>query len=375
MSELQINILRGENKIGENLIEITDGNTKLLLECGVALQETEQTRRIEEQVLRFCYDGVIITHCHADHCGLLKEQIHAEKIYIGEATYKILEYCGAVHEKNKEKICFMRNEKIFFIGNLQVTPYLCDHSAYDSYMLEIKAAQENLLYTGDFRANGRKNFEVLLKKLPHHVTYLITERTNVNLHNDTESDLEEKAVEIMKNHQRIFVLQSTLNIDRMVSFYRAAKRTGKPFIMSKSAADIGNLYENIPSPVQFSNCYTYLHRKQTKELHESIKSTYGNKLLARSAIAKKKGFVMQIHSGMLQYLHKLSQETDLSDSIVVYSMWKGYKTSMQAFLKGIEDLGMKIVDLHVSGHADLKTVKRLINKTHPKEIYMVHCEK
>ncbi len=375
MNELEVKILRGENKVGENLIEVTDGETRVLLECGVALEASDRTRALEEEVIKTSYDCVIVTHCHADHSGLLKKRLSAQHIYMGEATFKILEYCGGIHEDNKPKIRFMQSDVSFLVGAIEVKAYLCDHSAYDSYMVELRKGVCDLLYTGDFRSNGRKSFEALARKLPKQVEYLIIERTNPLLRNRTERDLEEEATELFKACKRIFILQSSLNIDRTVTFYRAAKRTGKAFIMSKGAADIGSMYENIPSPVDFSNCYTYFSRAQREDDYTKAKAFYDHKLLGYATIAKMGEFVMQIHSGMLGYLQKLSRLCNLNGCVLVYSMWQGYKSNMADFLHGLEMLGIRTVDMHVSGHADVQTAKKLIAITNPKQIYMVHCEK
>jgi ribonuclease J len=375
LKNLQINVLRGENRIGENLIEITDGVTKILLECGIALCETDETRTKEEAVVKTEYDGVIVSHCHADHSGLLKRSLCAKKIFMGKATYQTLAYYGGVHDDNLSKIRHYKSEEAFYIGEIKITPYLCDHSAYDSYMIELEKDGDRVLYTGDFRANGRKNFSAFLERLPNSVDCLITERTNLRLINETERDVEEKAVKLMQEHDRVFILQSALNVDRTVSFYRAAARMGKVFIMSLPCANVGGMYENIPNPLTFSSCYTYLKSGQTNKKYQEIKHTYERKLIGRKEIAQKRKFVMQIHSGMLGYLQKMAQERSLDGSLLIYSMWQGYKEGMTSFLEGVKTLGIKTVDLHVSGHADRQTVGRLIRKTCPKELIMVHCEK
>ena len=375
MKNLQINVLRGENKIGENLIEITDGTTRILLECGVALCETDETRAKEDEVAKTEYDGVIVSHCHADHSGLLKRKLCAKKIFMGKATYKTLEYYGGIHSENLSKIGHYKSEESFYIGEIKITPHLCDHSAYDSYMIEVAKGDDRVLYTGDFRANGRKNFSAFLERISSRVECLITERTNLRLANETEKDVEEKAVTLMREYDRIFILQSTLNVDRTVSFYRASVRTGKVFIMSLPCANVGGMYENIPNPLTFSGCYTYLKSKQSNEKYQEVKHTYESKLIGRKEIAQKRKFVMQIHSGMLGYLQKMAQERSLEGSLLIYSMWQGYKEGMEEFLDGVKALGIKMVDLHVSGHADRQTIGKLIRKTCPKEIIMVHCEK
>ena len=158
MKRLKVNILRGKDKIGENLIEVSDGKTKILLECGVALEPTEKSKLIETQVLNTEYDAIIITHYHADHSALLKTHLKTKKIFISKGAFNVLEYCNAISEENKKRIEFLKDQKTFSIGEITCKPYLCDHSAFDSYMIEIKKDGENVLYTGDFRSNGRKKY-------------------------------------------------------------------------------------------------------------------------------------------------------------------------------------------------------------------------
>ena len=65
------------------------------------------------------------------------------------------------------------------IGDITVTPFRCDHSAYDAYMYLAEADGEKVLYTGDFRSHGRQDFEKLLQALPK-VDTLITEGTSLS---------------------------------------------------------------------------------------------------------------------------------------------------------------------------------------------------
>ena len=72
----------------------------------------------------------------------------------------------------------MQSEKEFYIGDIKVKPILCDHSAFDSYMILLYLENKKVLYTGDFSANGIKSFYSLLNKLEK-VDILITEGTTV----------------------------------------------------------------------------------------------------------------------------------------------------------------------------------------------------
>ena len=44
----------------------------------------------------------------------------------------------------------------FNIGDIQVKPFLMDHSAFDAAAFEISADNKTVIYTGDFRGHGRK---------------------------------------------------------------------------------------------------------------------------------------------------------------------------------------------------------------------------
>ena len=58
---------------------------------------------------------------------------------------------------------FYNSEKPFTIGNIIITPYLNDHSAFDAYSFLIEGEGQRLFYSGDFRGHGRKGS--LLTKL------------------------------------------------------------------------------------------------------------------------------------------------------------------------------------------------------------------
>ena len=60
----------------------------------------------------------------------------------------------------------------------------------------------------------------------------------------------------------------------------------------------------------------------------------------------------------------------------MYSMWSGYqqRPAMSSFIKECEDMGLKTVALHTSGHADPDTIRLLIERVQPTEIIPVHTE-
>lgn len=377
-NKLSYEILDGENKIGANLLEIKYRDKSILVDAGCELEPTEEGVRLRETITKKHYDACIITHYHSDHAGLLKVPLDVERIYMGESTFKILKVIEGICQENIERIHFLKDSVIYWVDGISFRPFLCDHSAYDSYMIEFYHGKSAILYTGDFRANGRKSFQSLLKRLPSKVNTIICEGTNKNKGDKsvTENELENMLMKEFDNDRPVFVLQSATNIDRIVTMYRAALKSGRKFIMRLIQADICSELPNIPSPNGYDKCYVYTAYPLSKENHDNYAKKYGKRFVGRDSIAQKNDYVMQVTSNDLQYLQKLSQSADLRGAKLIYSMWRGYKDKedMKAFLKGIENLGIQIVDLHVSGHADEAAISALLKHVQHDECKFIHSE-
>jgi len=296
-------------------------------------------------------------------------------LYIGEASYRIVK--ASDDYKQVPSISpkgFLEHKKPVRIGDISVTPYLCDHSAFDSYMLMCEADGERVLYTGDFRSNGRKSFSWLLEQLPDKVDKLICEGTTLSREDYapvTEKELEEISVSKFRDAKGpIFVLQSSANIDRIVTMYRSAKRSGRVFLqelyMAKITSAIGG---SIPNPA-FDDVFPFITNPKRYEALSKYKNRIGKERISKIP------FVMCVRTSMLGYMQSLARGMSFENGLLVYSFWSGYKQDepMQNFLEECEKLGLEVITLHTSGHADANTIKKIIEKTNPKEILPVHTE-
>lgn len=375
---LEYIVLRGQDKIGANLIEISYGETKILVELGKSLDGGDEV--FEKEILNKPYSAVVVSHYHEDHAGLIKNKRDCP-VYTGQGTYRIIkamgDYRGEEMPKNIEEYY---NGEPFRVGEIKITPFLCDHSAYDSYMLLFEAGGQSILYTGDFRFHGRKDKEKLLAALPKSVDVLIHEGTNIgkNSCTMTEAELEVKAVEIMKSTDNpVFVLQSGTNIDRLVSIYRASKRSGRITYMdnytSLIAAAAGG---SIPRPDVFKDVIAFtphaVHGKR-EEMFMEIINKRGLKAIANGT----KRFTMFVRPSMCEYIKKILSAAHISEATLVYSMWRGYKENdeMAVFLSEMRAFGLKIIDLHTSGHASVEDIELLKRTVNAKETVCVHTEK
>ena len=374
---MDVKIHRGQNQIGGNIVEIATKSTRILFDVGLDLCEenNKDLPAIEGLFDGKGFDGVFISHYHSDHLGLAYYIDQDIPLYIGESSYKIVEAADAY--KGVSSIApkgFLCHGTPIVINDISVTPYLCDHSAFDSYMLLCKADGESILYTGDFRSNGRKSYSRLLGQLPDKVDSLICEGTTLSRKNhvsETEAELEEKVVNRIKGTDGpIFVLQSSTNIDRIVTMYRSAKRCGRIFLQDLYMADItSSIGGNIPNPA-FDDVFPFMTNSRRYDGLCKYPSRVGKEFISRAQ------FVMCVRTSMLGYLRSLSELMSFENGYFIYSFWEGYKEteSVKTFLNVCRELGLKVITLHTSGHADAKAIEQLIAKTNPTEILPIHTE-
>lgn len=130
--------------------------------------------------------ALILSHAHQDHFGLIKYVNEKCKIYLGKATQRLIEITNIF--TNQDWVIsnsqHFESGKPFFIGDIEITPYLMDHSAFDAYAFLIKADGKSLFYSGDFRIHGRKTkafdwFSYNIEKML--ITYYLKEQPLVEL--------------------------------------------------------------------------------------------------------------------------------------------------------------------------------------------------
>lgn len=379
---MQINVYRGKNQIGGNIIEVASAKTKILLDVGLDLVEENNKELPDIKGLYDCkgYDAVFISHYHTDHMGLAYNVHKDIPIYIGEMSYRIV--CASNGFRKKETMpaaSFIKHRTPIKIGDMTIIPYLCDHSAFDSYMLYIECEGESILYTGDFRSNGWKK-TLKIEALPKNIDTLICEGTTLSREGyvaEDEEELFKKATKLFKKIEGpIFVLQSSMNIDRIVTIYKAAKRNKRLFLQELYMAEITNTIKgNIPNPIGFPDVNVFV-ASVYKDFRYDLFREYGYKnIISKSDIAKEK-FVMCIRTSMYNYIKSLFESMDCQKGLLVYSFWSGYRQNedMQSFLENCKEMGLDIVTLHTSGHADANTIQRLLKHTKPKSVMPIHTE-
>ena len=264
---MNIKIHRGAKEVGGSCVEISSGSSTILVDLGLPLDfDSEKTTEscLPNSVHYLFYHsgksitGVLLSHPHLDHYGLAGQLPSGIPVYCGRASWDLMKVTVQFSPNNYPlpAVSHFKAWDKFELGQFTITPYLMDHSAFDSYGFLISAAGVNVFYSGDFRGHGRKS--KLLDKLPNslpEIDALLMEGTLVgNRSNEvqfSESEIEDEFVKIIEQIQGIkLVTTSSQNIDRLVTIFKAAKRCNCMFVIDFYTAEILNIlkeYAKLPN--------------------------------------------------------------------------------------------------------------------------------
>jgi len=388
---MKICIHRGTKQIGGTCIEIEADGKRLVLDIGlpldsdwkdVALPPVKGFIEKDSDLL-----GIAISHPHQDHYGLAKKILQDIPVLIGADARKILDaarkffpetvkFRNTIDLKHRQKI----NLKPFTI-----TPYLMDHSAYDSYGLLVEACGKRFYYSGDFRGHGRKGriFNSFIANPPKDVDVLLMEgstlsRTGVDDTYPEERDLEQRLISVINNTKGMtLVWTSAQNIDRLVTVYRAAKETGRQFIVDMYTAailrGIGN--PNLPQPGS-SGFRVYLPYNLKRNIIKSKRFAFAKsfsryRICPENLAEEASQSVMLCRPSMFLDLEKAKC---LHNATLVYSLWAGYLEDdySRQFVEKLQSHGVPKIHCHTSGHAPIKDLKKMAEAVNPKMLVPVH---
>lgn len=408
---MNFQIHRGTKEIGGSCVEVWTEHTRILLDFGMPLVEkdgkefdfgkykTSNTNDlVNKGVLpnieglydnsKNLIDGVIISHPHQDHYGLSNFINENVQYYLGEATHKIIELNNLFtpQEIYLKNTTYFEKEKSFKIGDISITPYWADHSAFDAYSFLIEANGKSIFYSGDFRAHGRKSgvFYWFTHNAPQNVDYLLLEGTTIGRESKpfkTEPEIEDELAEVFKQKGKTnLIYTSGQNIDRLTSIYKACLRTGKIFVVDVYVAKVLkelSRFAGIPYPSNnFKNLKVmfpyFTSRRLTNEGNEEVLYQFKNYKITKEEISNQsEKIVMIVRPSMQKDLEKIN---GIDGGNLIYSMWKGYlqKSNTKKFIDYLTKRKFSIHKIHTSGHADTKTLKQMVEAIKPKNIVPIH---
>lgn len=394
---MRVRIHRGADEIGGNCIEVAaEDGSRIVLDVGRPLSADWNDDVAVPPVAGFATPdpsllAIVVSHPHLDHYGLVAAVPSEVPIYMGREAASLL---GAASFFSPVSAAlrpagFLEDGVPISLGPFTLTPRLNDHSAFDAYSLLIDADGKRVFYTGDIRAHGRKAalFERLVTGPPADVDVLMMEGTHVRPDDnhdavtfDTEAELEDQFVELCRETRgAVAVFGSAQNLDRLVSVYRAARRSSREFVIDLYGATVAAATRStIPQP-GFSGLRVFVPQRQrvrVKQAQEFWRTAEIKpiRVFGEELAAQPHRFLFYVPSSTARELVNTGVLT--KDGAAVWSLWEGYlhAPSGQRLVSMLTAHGVPFSSIHTSGHASVPDLQRLVTAMEPQRVVPIHSE-
>lgn len=415
---MKITVHRGSKEIGGSCVELEADGGRLLLDLGLPLVDTagepyefrpggrSVAQLVADGVLPdvagvYAHDepavtGVVISHGHQDHYGLAGYLHPAVPVHASEGTSALIrvteEFLGrgpalpdieVLAKKPGERNRYQAVD----IGPFRVQPFAVDHSAPDATALAVSAGGKTVLYSGDLRCGGRTAFRFgnLLRDAPQGVDALLLEGTTLGAAASpapSERDVEARMTDALAAADDLaLVLCSSQNLDRLVSVYKAARRSRRTMVIDLYTAyllrQLMNLSDAVP---QFHwpgirVLYTWRHTQrladmgQREFLYEVARA--GARVRPEEIAGAPQRFFVLARAG--RGLHRVCRwSRDPWRIVAIWSMWEGYLRRDPSIERTFDDLGARFCTIHTSGHASADQLQQLVSSLSPRRVVPVH---
>jgi ribonuclease J len=383
-----ITIHRGTNEIGGSITEISTERHRILIDFGSELSKNNQTPNDSEMIKlvteKPC-DGIFFTHYHGDHTGLMNQVPKDIPMYMGDVARRVMlniketlkQYDEASILKDTNRIKPLVKGIHIQVGDIKVTPFFVDHSAYDAYMFLIEAGGKRILHTGDFRTHGRlgkglfPTFEHYICKDGRPVDVLISEGTMMSRLTEkvmTETEMQKTATELLKENRHAFLICASTNMDSLASFHQAAKANRIPMIANRYIVKQCELFTETAGA--FSDVYKF------DKLYPLGLERILPDMISQEEHMKKHGFLFMVKES--EYYQEMMERFREYNPMLIYSMWDGYLDEKRECFKPELSAMVKkwnTIHLHTSGHATAETIAKVIMTVQPREaIIPIHTE-
>ncbi|HEV7404403.1 MAG TPA: MBL fold metallo-hydrolase [Chthoniobacteraceae bacterium] len=379
----------GADRIGASCLEIASEKTRLIFDCGWPL--AAEGDPVPPPVPGLFAEGsppeaLLLSHAHADHTGFLDQIRPRVPVYATALTSKTMQV-GSLYARGVSiprrvfrevpvPASWRESVTPILLGDLRVTAYPVDHSSPGAVGYLVEHGSERLFYTGDLRFHGWKNGmrRRIVGDLAGTLDLLITEGTNVGRPSralKSEHAVMERACALMRGHPSlVMAAYSPQNIDRFVSFFKAALRSYRTFVCDVyQAAVLQQL--NLPSLPKPSRdglrVFLPPHRRKIPAYEDRL----GDAIISLEEIlATPQRFLMLTRpSMMLDIANQLPIGTRL-----LYGMWSGYRQT--GAWRRVEQMlaacGGEVHECHASGHALEEDLFAFIQELAPRAVWPVH---
>ncbi len=383
--------------------------------------------------------GVLLTHAHIDHGAYIHYLRPEIPVFCTEATKLILqglqetgsgdEYLiykenfriyknkkGEMSRASKDNREVLKRDirivepyKKFNIDSIEVEPLPVDHSLPGVCGFVIHTSKGSIGYTADLRFHGRRKQETekfVEKCSSSDLDHMLCEGTRINEPtSSTEFEVESDIKEVVNSTEGLVVVSyPTRDLDRLLSFYNAAKETGRQLVVDLKQAYLLKLFENsqnyrgIYPKADDKTIKIFIPRKSWGLIDKdrsywTDKQVFGdydaweqefidspNSVNYRDVSSRQSNFMFYCSDFRLQELIDVRPK---ANSSYVRSATEPFDDEMkldhERIKRWLVHFGLLNKDerwnvTHVSGHGSEDQIRRIVQETKAKNIIPIHTE-
>ena len=382
-------------------------------------------------------DAVLLTHAHVDHCKYISYLRPEIPVYCSEASKLIMQNYddtgtdqyltlkerfqvytnrnGGISKKKGEDVQIPRNIQVFeegkkfSIDSVDVEPMPVDHSIPGVNAFILHTSSGSIANTGDLRFHGRRanDTEKFVERCGEsELDLILCEGTRVQkADSKTEFDVEQGSTKIINDTEQLVICGYPIrDLDRLMSFYLAAKNTNRFLVIDLKQAYLLKLFAG---SANFSNMYPrpddahikiFLPRGSWGLIDKDL-SKFSDKLLRMDYKKWEQEFLD--YPNAIDYRYVAANQKDLifycSDfnlqnlidikpspgSTYIRSLTEPFDFEMELKEEQIknwfEHFGIISRErdwhqIHVSGHGDSTQIMRVIDGAQAKKLIPIHTQ-
>ena len=355
---------RGMRQIGGVCTEVATDEARVVFDFGSPLEDEGDQKPLNIEGItkgEVDCDAVFLTHYHGDHVGEIPRIKAGIPVYMEKTARKLLLAQQRHMQCHGQEVWADGARELEYgvpvtIKDLKITPIESDHSAIDSLMFLVEGHGRRILVTGDYRMHGfrAERMEKTFREMGH-IDLMITEGTNLTKDYKgvykNERDVEEKFKEIKQKYKYVFLFTSSSNIDRIAAFSRQVP-DGQYVVTDDYQQGIMEIAD-----------------EEREEEYKSQKVLYYSDFMKNKM--ENRGFGMVVRTGDVFYdIVKKYFNQYPDDTILIYSMWSGYRTLPG--VKKILDIATRQETVHVSGHITKEDLEHVIDIVKPEKLLIHH---
>ncbi len=418
----------GVNEIGGNKILLQDGDSKIFLDFGRSygrerlfydepyLSPREETHLLSLGILPEIeglykrderdhdLDAILVTHPHKDHLDYIRYVKDDVPIYCGETTRAIIvarEFSGKAHSSDYQiaSLTKTRGEEIFKefmtfrtgnppkeIGSIEIEPIHVDHSVPGAYGFILHTSDGCVVYTGDFRLHGPRrdmSEDFIRRAMECRPDAMIIEGTNiVEARISSEEEVKQKVGDIVsKTSKLVLSCFSTVDVDRLMTFYAVARENGRRLVIStKQAFLLDALRADGKLPIfglSDPNIRIFVREKKRPSRWESeITSKHSENVVESSDLRTEQDENLLVAS--YYDMNEISEVKPEAGSVYILSQSEPFNEEMEMdytkLINWLEHYGLPLYNVHASGHAYPHQLKEAITEIAPRKLFLVHTD-